>query len=73
MARARRNPDNEILIAIDSGVVNVDGEMYPVTRGVTRVRAAHPLAKAAPGLFKPIEVHYDIEQATSAPGELRGE
>jgi hypothetical protein len=72
MARARRNPDEEILIAVDSGAVTVEGREYIVHKGITRVRAAHPLAKAMPDLFKPIDVHYDVEQATAAPGEKRG-
>lgn len=69
---ARRNPDDEILIAADSAVVNLDGELIQLHRDVTRVRASHDLAKQFPGLFKPIDVHYDVEQATASPGEKRG-
>ena len=72
MARARRNPDDNILIAVDSAIVNLDGVMYELHRGITRVRASHELAKAHPDLFKLIDVHYDVEQATAAPGEKRG-
>lgn len=73
MAR-RRNPDEQILIATTSGVwVDADGVEYPYFRGITRVRAVHPLARAVPDAFKPVDVHYDVEQATAAPGEKRGE
>lgn len=60
-----------ILIARDSGVVEIKGESFTVTRAVTRIRADHPLAKAAPHLFTELDVHYDVEQATAAPGEKR--
>lgn len=71
MAR-RRNPDQEILIATVSGIwVDRDGTEYPYFQGQTRVRASHPLAKAVPGAFKTLDVHYDVEQATDAPGERR--
>ncbi len=64
--------DDAVLIARESGTVQLGGEVYPIVKDVTRVRAAHPIAKAAPHLFKPLDVHYDIERATAAPGELRG-
>lgn len=73
MAR-RRNPDQEILIATVSGVwVDRDGTEYPYYQGQTRVRSSHPLAKAIPDAFRTLDVHYDVEQATNAPGEVRGE
>lgn len=73
MARARRNPDDEVLIANDSGVwVDSDGVEHPFTKGVTRVRASHPLARAMPSAFEQITVHYDVERTTAAPGERRG-
>ena len=51
-----------------------DGENYQVHKGRTRVRAGHPLLAANPGYFElaDVTVHYDIEQATAAPGEKRG-
>lgn len=65
--------DSEILVAADSGVITVDGTEYQFTKDVTRIRSSHPAVKAAPHLFKKLEVHYDVEQATAAPGEKRGE
>lgn len=73
MARPRRNPDDDIMIAVDSGVVVHDGREQIVTKGVTRARRGHQIVRANPSLWRPIDVHFDIEQATAAPGELRGE
>lgn len=72
MAGRRKDPDQEILVAIETGEVSAGGETYFIRRNVTRVRAGHPLAKAAPNFFKPIDVHYDVERMTAAPGERRG-
>lgn len=73
MGRRRRNPEDEILIANVSGVwVDKDGTECPYYAGRTRVRASHPLAKAIPGAFDPMDVQYDVEEATASPGERRG-
>jgi hypothetical protein len=62
-----------MLIATDTGVVEIDGVPYSFTRGVTRLRADHPIVKAAAHVFKPIDSSYpEIEQMTAAPGEKRG-
>lgn len=70
------NPENPaILVARESGCCEVNGEQLVFVKGVTRIRAGHPLAKLVPDYFEPIDesVHYDeIEQATRAPGEKRG-
>ena len=63
----------EIYVANSSGVVKIDGKLHNYYAGTTRVRAGHPLLKAAPGKFKPMELDYEVEQATSAPGKKRGE
>lgn len=73
MGRPRRNPDMDILIAVESGIAHVGGEECVVRRGITRARRGHPLVAATPNWWKPIDVHYDVEQATAAPGEKRGE
>ena len=72
MARPRKKPEAEIYVARSSGVVKIDGKLHNYYGGTTRVRAGHPLLKAAPGAFKPMELDYDIEKATKAPGEKRG-
>lgn len=74
MSRPRRDPEREILIATCSGIwVDKQGAEYPYFQGQTRVRASHPLARAVPDAFKPIDVHYDVEQAITPPGERRAE
>ena len=73
MGRPRKYPETEVLIAIDSGVVVYDGNTEQIFKGISRAHRGHPIVKAAPDLWKPIEVHYRVEQMTAAPGELRGE
>lgn len=74
MGRPRKQPKGEILIATDSGIwMSPQGDEYTFIAGVTRVRAEHPLARAMPSAFAPIDVHYDVEQMTAGPGELRAE
>lgn len=63
--------DDVILVAKTTGSMRVGKEEFFFTRGVTRIRASHPLAKAAPDFFEEIDVHYDVEQTTAAPGEKR--
>lgn len=64
----------EVYVARESGASEVKGEVYTFTKGITRVRAGHPLLKAVPDYFEPVDdsVHYDLEQATASPGEKRG-
>lgn len=62
-----------ILVACESGSALVGDETYTFVRGVTRIRADHPLALSNPDYFEAVSehVHYDVEQATRAPGEKR--
>lgn len=71
MPRRRAERDDDMMVATDTGSVFVDGETKDFKRGVTRARRGSPIVKAIPGLWKPIEAHYDIERATAAPGERR--
>ena len=64
--------NTDILVAKESFSTTIDGENITVHKGVTRVRAGHKLAKRYAAYFEPLTVHYDIEQATSAPAEQRG-
>jgi hypothetical protein len=74
MGRPRKYPERDILIATDTGVwISPEGVHYDFWKDVTRVRVGHPLAEAMKDSFKPLDVHYDIEQMTAAPGETRGE
>ena len=62
---------DDIYIATNSFATHVDGKRVMVRKGVTRVREGHQLLKDNPDRFKPIDVHYDVEQTTAAPGERR--
>ena len=73
MGRPRKDPESQVLIARESGIITIDGEECVVVSGVTRAERGHPIVAATPGWWKPIRAHYRVEQATAAPGELRGE
>jgi len=63
---------SDVYVAKESFTTNLDGQEVVISKGVTRVRAGHPLMKGREALFELLEVQYDVEQATSAPGEQRG-
>jgi hypothetical protein len=69
---ARGKDADAILVASESfsGVFD-DGTPFNATRDQTRVRGSHAAAKRWPEYFKPLDVHYDVEQTTAAPGERR--
>ena len=60
-----------IYVARDSFLTIVDGVEVMISKGKTRVREGHPLLSGREDLFEPMTVDYDIEQASSAPGEKR--
>ena len=62
----------EIVVAKESFSTTLDGQIVTVHKGVTRVRVGHPLLKGHEQFFEPLSVQYDYEQATAAPGEVRG-
>lgn len=62
-----------IFVARTSGDIKIDGEVYSYRAGRTRVREGHPLLRVIPERFEPLKVDYEIEQATAAPGEKRGD
>jgi len=69
MARSK----SDIFVATESFACEIDGERYNVNAG-ERVREGHALLKVAPASFERISdqvVHYDVEQASAAPGEKR--
>ena len=75
MTRAKKPKQDEpqIFVARSSGVVKIDGELHHYYAGTTRVRAGHPLLNAAPGMFEPMRLDYETEDATNTPGRKRGE
>jgi len=74
MAKSETHQASEgrIFIAKESFAMNFNGADISVIAGSTRVREGHPLLKGPEHLFEPINVHYDVESATDAPGEKRG-
>ena len=72
MGRPRSNPDSEVMQAIDSGEVDVDGSKVIVLKGITRAERGSDIVRLYPTLWEPLKIHYRVEQATAAPGELRG-
>lgn len=63
---------DQIYVANDSFSTVLDGQPITVSKGMTRVRHGHPLLAGREQMFDPIEVHFDVEQATDRPGEKRG-
>lgn len=63
-----------IFVANSTFATEIDGVQVIVHKGHTRVREGHELLARAGSCFDPVdlEVHYDVEQATKAPGEKRG-
>lgn len=64
--------DNIIYVATESFSTTLkDGTPVIVQKGLTRVRAGHELLKGREVFFKPLDIQYDVEQATAAPAEVR--
>jgi len=67
----------DVYVCKESAAFEYNGDMVVVNKGVTRVRAGHPILALYPELFEEITVHYDVERpaaverATAAPGEKR--
>lgn len=47
------------------------GEEIQIVADRTRVREGHWVLVGRADSFKPVDAHYDVEQATNAPGEVR--
>lgn len=62
---------SNVYVAKKTAVLQVDGKRVTIRRGLTRVREGHPLLDGREDLFEPLTVHYDVEQASAAPGEKR--
>ena len=75
MGRPRTKADNRVMIANSSGFwTSPDGVEHWAHAGKTRIRANHPFYLATQGWWDEVTSDFpDVEQATAAPGELRGE
>ena len=71
MPPSNRKDSGDMFVATDSFTADLDGTPVAVVRGVTRVRAGHPLLQGREALFKRIEPHYEWP-APGRSGETRG-
>ena len=63
-----------VYIANTSGTAEVQGVTYDFHEGIDRFAADHPLVKACPLFFtRDPSAAPEVEQATAAPGEKRGD
>lgn len=62
----------KIFIANTNAVVALeDGSYITLSKDTTRVREGHPLLKGHESMFRELDVHYDLEDARSAPEERK--
>lgn len=63
--------DTKILVAADSGVIVYKErgaeQRAVIHKGVTRVHPDHPMVKGNEELFKPLDLHFDVETARAEP------
>lgn len=69
-------PGSGVFVATETfATVDESGSPLFVHKGATRVREGHDLLRRYPHYFEQADmnVQYDVEEATAAPGEKRGE
>lgn len=67
----RRTDGREVFVPRESFTALIDGAEVSFVKDSTRVREGHPILERLGHLFEPIQVDYEVEQATAAPGEKR--
>jgi hypothetical protein len=74
-AKTKREKTTEFVQAKEAATGSVDGEPFVLTPNEL-FAADHPIVRAYPDFFKPLEDPHrqrpEVEQATAAPGEKRG-
>jgi hypothetical protein len=65
---------DSVWVATETFACEIDGVGVVVHAGETRVREGHPMLDTYRTSFKLADqgVHFEVEQATAAPGEKRG-
>jgi hypothetical protein len=63
--------NGQLYVARESFVAELDGFAQSFEAGKTLVREGHEILDRYPHLFEPAKAHYEVEQATAAPGERR--
>jgi hypothetical protein len=69
------NDPDQVLEATEGFVCELDGQRFFVQPGTTRIAASHPLAKAHPTRFRPIQndlTYADDATSTELPGSTEG-
>ena len=66
-----RKKEGVIYTPKESFVASVNGIDETFVRGRTYVREGHEILELYGEMFEPLRAHYEVEQATAAPGELR--
>lgn len=69
---AKDSAGRRIFMAAESFTTTLDGVPTVVIADVTRVREGHPLLAGREHMFRELDVHYDVEDASDAPGSKRG-
>lgn len=57
---------DDLMVAKTSFVAEVDGERITVRAKITHARASHPVVQRNPGLWKPVEVRFDVPAVETA-------
>ncbi len=65
----------KVYVAVDSFVCNYDGADHVFRPDGPFVREGHPILTGREHMFREVTAHpsYEVEQATAAPGERRGQ
>lgn len=73
MAAADKESGDDVMVARESFVTNIDGDDHTVHAGKTRIRRSHPLYLAKPEAWELFDNGPTlVEAATRGPGEKRG-
>lgn len=70
-----RRTKSDVFVAKETFACEIDGVPTMVHGGQTRVREGHPLLDSYRDYFESADtgIQFEVEQATAAPGEKRGD
>jgi hypothetical protein len=59
---------SEVVVAAEDAAVMIGDVPHVLICGVTMARDSHPIVTGYPGLWKPLDVHYEVDEpAPKAP------
>lgn len=75
MAKAKAAEGGRMMVAKEPFTMNYEGSPHTFTPDGPFVREGHAILRGVEHLFKAKDAHptYEVESATAAPGEKRGE